>query len=332
MGIFGKSEQERLGDTFNYLAEMKAPQDKINLLWDWVYVDGPFQSATVSEGLSLGFGVFSRGGTTKDSRRAIRAAILARFAVETPRNLPAASGVWKIAYQTQSETQLRTVITGFLGRLGAPAAVAPVAPAGAVPLNYGVSGGGLAGAISGLKTPGAKITGTAPVTAPGSTASGQQKRDFFETTSRMHVILSGHGSWPFDSAVNGWPFVNLGAQQIIRFYSRHYYPLGNQAGQTVDNRRFPAPTETFGPGGRVSDYTLHPKDQLVLLNRGGGNADQEFITVNTNTRLNVFLQNPKYSAATFHWAACRVVVSDSGQLWCPVHSAWEAFVGACVLK
>lgn len=331
MAIFGKTEQERLTDTFDYLDEIHAPQDKITLLHDWVYLDGPFAAATVSEALSLGFGVFNRQGTTKDSRRAMRAAILARLAVETPHNLQAASGAWKGSYQSQTEAQLKTLINTFLSRLRAPAVVAPVAPLNAGPINYGITGLDLGAIKSGLKTPVAKIPGNAPAVAPGSNADVQQKKAFFETVSRQHVILSGHGSWAFDSSINNWPLTTLGPQQIIRFYTRHYYPLGNDAGQLVDNRRFPASTESFGPGGQVCDYTLHHKDKLVLLNRGGGNADQEFITVNSDTRLSHFLQNPKYSAATFHWAACRVVVNSAGELECPIHNTWEEFANACVL-
>src|SRR5215813_11702334 len=97
MGIFGKTDQERLTDTFDYLYEMQTPRDKWELLWDWVYTDGQWSSATISEALSLGFGVFDRHGTTKDIRRAIRAAILARLAVEPPPrgNLSAVTGTWK---------------------------------------------------------------------------------------------------------------------------------------------------------------------------------------------------------------------------------------------
>jgi hypothetical protein len=331
VAMFGKSEQERLSDTFNYFAEIHAPQDKINLLFNWVYVDGPFAAATVSEALSLGFGVFSRQGTTKDIRRAIRAAILARFAVETPRNLQAASGAWKGNYQSRNEAQLEVLVNTFLSRLGPPPVVAPVPPLNAVPTNYGITGLDLGAIKSALTTPTAKISGTPPAIAPGSNASSQQKKDFFETVSRQHVILSGHGSWAFDSSINNWPFAPLGSQQIIRFYTKHYFPLGNDAGQLVDNRRFPAPTESFGPSGQVCDYTLHHKDKLVLLNRGGGNADQEFITVNSDTRLSHFLRNPKYSAATFHWAACRVVFNSAGKVECPVHNTWEEFAAACVL-
>ena len=137
MGIFGKTEQERLTDTIDYLYEMKAPLDKVKLLWDWVYTDGPFQPTTTSEALSLGFGVFNRRGTTKDARRAIRAVILARLAVETPNlaQLSTTSGAWKITYQPKKEDQLKSEITTWLGRLGAAPSVAVVAPVGVTPVN-----------------------------------------------------------------------------------------------------------------------------------------------------------------------------------------------------
>lgn len=331
MALFGKSEQERLTDTFDYLVEMKAPQNKIDELFDWVYVDGPFQAATISDALSLGFGTFSRHGTTKDSRRAIRACILARLAVETPRSPSSAATGWKATYQSMQEAQLRTQILQFLGRLNAPVIVAPTPPIGAVPVSYGVGVQDLQRALGGLKAPAPVAPSTALPQSPGTNSTSQQKKDFFETVSRLHVILSGHGSWPFSGVSNGWPKVMLGAQQIVRCYCRHFYPLGNDAGQLVDNRRFPAPVQTFGPGGEIPNYTLHHKDKLVLLNKGGGNADQDFITVDHDTQLSDFLRNPKYSAATFHWAACRVVFNAQGKVACPTHNAWEEFSAACVL-
>lgn len=331
MALFGKSEQERLTDTFDYLAEMRAPQNKINELFDWVYVDGPFQAATISNALSLGFGTFSRHGTTKDSRRAIRACILARLAVETPRSPSASATTWKTTYQSMQEMALRTEILKYLGRLNAPVVVQPMTPVGVKPVSYGVSLQDLQQARGALKTPTPVVRPTPLPQSPGVSSTTQQKKDFFETVSRLHVILSGHGSWLFDGGSNDWPRVMLGPQQILRCYCRHFYPLGNDAGQLVDNRRFPAPMETFGPGGDIPNYTLHHKDKLVLLNKGGGNADQEFITVDHNTLLSDFLRNPKYSAATFHWAACRVVFNDQGKVACPTHNTWEEFNAACVL-
>jgi hypothetical protein len=230
-----------------------------------------------------------------------------------------------------AETLLRTQINTFLGRLTAPAKVVPSKPIGAAPTNYGVTLGNLGAVKAGLTAPAPKVLGTPPPVSPGGTGTLNQKKSFFESVSRVHVILSGHGSWVYDTSINSWPFATLGPHQVIRFYTDHYYPLGNDAGQLVDNHRFPAPKEEFGPGGQVCDYTLHHKDKLVLLNRSGANGDQHFITVDRDTRLSHFLKDGRFSAATFHWAACRVVFNHAGLVECPVHHTWEPFASACVL-
>jgi hypothetical protein len=329
---FGKDDQERLRECFAYLKTMNVSQGKIDLLSTWVYKDGPFAQDSVSKALSLGFGVFNRHGTSKDTRQAIRTVILARMAVDTPQqaSLSGTASSWKTSYQTKTETQLQADIHTYMNRLMPPIMVAPVQPKNVNPGNYGVTLGALNNAKAGLKAVAPK-NATPPVVKPGSGANFAAKKDFFETTSRIHVILSGHGSWMYEPGLGSWPFVNLGPQQMINYYIDHYYPLGNDAGQMVDSRRFPAAWETAGPGDQICDYTLQPKDTLVLLNKGGGNGDQHFETVTQNTKLSTFLANPKYASATFHWAACRVVFNEIGQLECPSHGGWEDFNAACVL-
>lgn len=339
MGLFTKDDQKRLDETFAYIKGLKPPEEKYELLRQWVYDDGWFEPLSISTELSIDAGVFNKVFVTSSSeRKAVRSAVLTRLAAEAPDDLtPCAT--WKAEYKRASETANKQSILSNLSRLAAPALIPSGAP---VPTpkapQYGVSLNVLQGALGGLKPtvqqPKAAPTNSSGVVnvAPQEAASTAQKLKFFEDESRVHVVLSGHGSWTVDGTGNG-PFVNLGKHQQLKAYIPHYWPLGNDVGQLVDGRRFPAPRDAYGPGARVFDYTLHPKDKLKLLNHKVG--DRYFETVTSNTRLSVFLNKPEYASATFHWAACRVVFNPQGKVWCPTHRRWETFDGSlpqpCVL-
>jgi hypothetical protein len=335
MGLLTKDDQLRLTETFKYMRDSGAPKPQIDLLSRWVYFDGIFSSKNISKALSLDVGVMSKLFSTSSSQRhAVRATMLARLAAEDVKNLNVTRS-WKDAYLKKKESELKNEMMRYLGRLTPKSKLPATKPTPTpTPASYGVGKQQLAQAISGLKGIGAQPK-VGPSTPPPllAGASHAAKIKHFDQVSRVHVVLSGHGSWMYNPASRGWPSVTLGQHQRLCCYVKHYYPLGNDVGQLVDNRRFPPPVDEFPGGSRVPDYTLQPKDKLVLLNHSIG--DTNFITVKSNTLLSTFLRRSEYAAATFHWAACRVVFNEQGQLYCPVHSRWEDFGGSaptpCVL-
>jgi hypothetical protein len=335
MGLLTKDDQLRLTETFKYLRTSGAPQTQVDLLSQWVYFDGIFSSENISKALSLDVGTLSKiFSSSKDSRHAVRATILARLAAEDVKNLNV-SKTWKDAYLKMKESDLKVEMNKYLGRLKAKPKLPVSKPTPTpTPASYGVGKDQLAKAISGLKGVGVPPKGSPNKTPPlVAGASHSAKIKHFDEVSRVHVVLSGHGSWMYNPAAQGWPTATLGQHQRLCCYIKHFYPLGNSVGQLIDNRRFPPPLEEYAGGAKVPDYTLHHKDTLVLLNNSVG--DTHFITVKTNTLLSTFLRRSEYAAATFHWAACRVVFNETGQLWCPTHSRWENYGGGaptpCVL-
>ncbi len=328
---WGKSDQDRIEKTLNYVAKVSKLNHQV--LVDFVNGSSIFSAESISKALSLGFSRFSRGGTSESQRHAIRGCMLARIVAESPASLGATSS-WKNSYKTMSEASLKIEIAKYLARLSPPVAV-PVPQSKSVnvnPSSYGVTLESIQAAKGGLKRPTAKTASTsavAPGPPPGSSADTATKKTYFEKVSRCHVVLSGHGSWP-----QPWPKVTLKPQQKLCCYIAHYYPLGNDVGQLIDSRRFPVAVDEYPGGTEVCDYTLHHKDSLRLMNHSVGDA--QFITVNKNTPISTFINDPKYATATFHFAACRVVFCTAGDLWCPVHNAWEPYVQGgttpCVLR
>ncbi len=266
MGLLTKDQDERLSDTFDYIDATGAPKPKRDLLWNWVYSNGLFSSASVSGAMSLDAGLKTKLATSKSLRNAVRATIMARLAVERPPSLSAATP-WKSVYLAKSETDLKGLMNGFLSRLTPPAPLV-VTPAPVTPSAYSL--GNIQAARNALKPTGGVVKPAATVTPPVVTPSVTANREFYEKVSRIHVILSGHGSWDFDPAINSWHFVNLKRNQILRTYIEHYYPLGNTKGQLVDSRQFPDPTDEYPGGSEVFDYTLHERQTLTLLNHSGG--------------------------------------------------------------
>lgn len=333
MGLFTKDAAKRLADTFDYIDEIGSDPAKAQLLVDWVYSDGPYEPATISELLSLDVGVWGKltGSTTQ--RRAIRAATLARIAAEVPTTRGPVD-LWITGYKDMKTDDLNQEIADQLAKLRGPA---PLIPSGvSPPMGAYASLNQVLAAKGALKAPTvAPVVNLKPPPVPvGTGASSDVKRKYFEDVSRAQIVLSGHGSWPYDSTTSSWPRVTLGKQQELRCYVAHFYPLKNDVGQLVDNRRFPAPTETFAGGTSVPDYTLHHKDKLKLLNHSKG--DVQFVTVTSDTRLSAIINKPEYASAIFHWAACRVVFNASGQVACPTHNGWENYGGnaplPCVLR
>lgn len=335
MGLFTKDAQTRLTDTLKCIEDLPPPKAKYDLLEQWVYSGGLYTPASISAALSLDVGAWGKltGGT--ESRRLIRAAILARLAAEAPANINVTS-LWAAAYKSQSDSALTAEILMQINKLQNPVPLPKVTGVSPKPQSYGLGLTALTSAKAGLKS----VTTTAPVNLkaaplpPGETATTGAKKSYFEDVSRTHVVLSGHGSWPYDASTGTWPKTTLKKNQEFRCYIEHYYPLMNDAGKLVDNRRFPAPTDTYAGGSQVCDYTLHHKDTLTLLNNSVG--DIHFRTVSTDTRLSTFLAMDEYEAAVFHWGACRVEFNASGQVRCPTHSAWEDYGGGaptpCVLR
>lgn len=155
-----------------------------------------------------------------------------------------------------------------------------------------------------------------------------QKTKAFDAASRRNVVLSGHGCWA-EPATGGFPFVDLKKGQEIRFYCAHYRPLGNDVGQRIDNHQDVAAVETWVGPMQICDYTLQPKGTLKLLNRmegtGGLQLDARFVTVDANTRLSQFVNDPANATAVFHWAACRVVYNRTGQKFDDVAGRWMTY-------
>lgn len=149
-----------------------------------------------------------------------------------------------------------------------------------------------------------------------------------EKVSRKNLVLSGHGCWAQESN-DTWPMVQLKKGQEIHFYCPHYTPLSNAMGQKIDNHQAVNPTEVIVGPAEVFDYTLQQKGTLNLLNRmegsDGNQLDSRFITVDSNTRLSHFINDPERSTTVFHWAACRVVFSKLGEKWDPVARRWMTF-------
>lgn len=317
-----KSAQDRIDDTLNYIKTVNSPN--YHLLERWVYHDSVHELKSLSKALSLGLSWFKRGGTSSDDRRAMRGCLLARIAAERPGSLDVTKA-WQSSYQSKNEAQLRTDTVAYLRRLRPPR---PTPPTGAVPLSataFGLSTADLQSAKSALSAPTATVVRPSDVAPPPApkVADFATMKNFFEKSSRIHVVLSGHGSWmsPHGS-------IQLGKQQTLRTYIPHHYGLGNNIGQLIDNRQFPAPLEEYPGGSMVPNYTLQPRGKLRLLNNSVGDA--EFVTVTSNTLLSRFVSNPKWASATFHWAACRVVFSNAGELACPKHNAWEDFKTSCI--
>ncbi|MDX2453946.1 putative adhesin [Desulfosarcina sp.] len=327
---WGKSEKDRIQNTLDYINN-KVSTVNHQLLVDYVNGNSVFNAESISKALSLGFSRFNRHGTNKLQRHAIRGCILTRLAAESPKTL-AVSNSWKTAYKTKSEAKLQYQIKNYLQILRSPKPLPKPGPVNVSPVAYGLSAKKLQALKSGLSQPKTVSVSTSVVAAgppPGLKATMAAKKNFFEKISRSHLVLSGHGSWP-----EPWPKIRLKPQQKLRCYVQHYYPLGNDVGQLIDSRQFPAPVEEYIGGTEICDYTLHHKDSLKLLNHSVGDA--QFITVNKNTLVSTFLSDSRYSTATFHFAACRVVSSATGDIWCPVHNAWEPYIQGkplpCVLK
>lgn len=333
MGIFTKDAQKRLTDTFDYIDAVATDPTKVDLLRDWVYVDGHYAPATISDALSLDVGPWGKltGSTTQ--RRAVRSAALARLAAEAPADL-GPMDLWISSYKDLTTTVLDAEINAQLAKIRGPQPM----PMGSIspPMGAYANLGQVLGAKGALKpVVKAPVVGVqAPPMPPGESGTINAKKGYFDDVSRIHVILSGHGSWQYDAGSAGWPRVTLGKQQEMRCYVRHYYPLKNDVGQLVDNRRFPVPTSTYAGGSQMPDYTLHHKDTLVLLNHSKN--DVHFVTVNSDTRVSTFLNKAEYASAIFHWAACRVVFNSAGKVACPTHNGWEDYGGAaplpCVLR
>ncbi len=138
----------------------------------------------------------------------------------------------------------------------------------------------------------------------------------FDQASRRNVVLSGHGCWA--QAPNGdWPVTKLKKGQEIRYYCAHYIPLGNDVGQRIDSHQDVTPHETIVGPANIFNYTLQEKGSLALLNRmqgkNGNQLDGRFVTVDANTLLDTFINDPCNATAVFHWAACRVVFNNLGQ-------------------
>ncbi|APZ96592.1 putative adhesin [Fuerstiella marisgermanici] len=332
---WGKSDQDRIQDTLNYVAGVPGVSKvSVQLLVNYVNGDSIFSAATISKALSLGFSRFGRGGTTKSQRHAIRGLILTKLAATLPPSTAVAKS-WKAAYKRRSESKLQRRIAHYLLQLQAPRPIPSIptgGTTGVAPAAYGISDATLQAAIGSLATKPTAATATS-VTAPGPPPGAKQafaaKKSYFEKVSRSHVILSGHGSWPTPFAM-----VRLKTNQKMRFYSSHGYPVGNNYAQLIDSRQFPAPVEERTGGETIWDYMLHPKRSLKLMNHSNG--DRRFLTVTTDTPISAFINNPAYVDATFHFAACRVVTSGR-HVWCPVdHGKWEPYVKGgpkpCVLK
>lgn len=158
--------------------------------------------------------------------------------------------------------------------------------------------------------------------------SVQQKAKAFDKASRINRVLSGHGCWA-QMADGTWPRVDLKKGQEIRFYCNHFEPLGNDVGQLIDNHQDVAAVETWVGPQRIFDYTLQEKGTLKLLNRmkgtGGKQLDARFITVDADTRLSSFINDPGNATAVFHWAACRVVFNRYGQMWDDNAGRWMTY-------
>lgn len=58
---------------------------------------------------------------------------------------------------------------------------------------------------------------------------------------------------------------------------------------------------------------------------GGKQLDARFITVDADTRLSSFINDPANATAVFHWAACRVVFNRRGQMWSETAGRWMTY-------
>lgn len=319
---WGKSEQDRIASTLDYVKRVSTQNHQ--LLLDYVNGNSIHSAESISKALSLGFSRFKRHGTSKSQRHAIRGCILTKLAVVSPRNL-VESNSWKSVYEKLPEANLQMKIRSNLAKLKPPVPLRPT-KVKVNPVAIGLTPQQLRTAKSGLST-GQQAVVSPSVTSAGppplSTASMAQKKTFFEKLSRSHLVLSGHGSWP-----EPWPMVTLKPQQKLRCYIDHYYTLGNDVGQKIDNRQFPPPVDEYQGGTSVCDYTLHHKDSLTLLNHSVGDA--QFITVDNDTLISTFINDARYSTAIFHFAACRVVTNNAGEIWCPTHNTWEPYNNSCI--
>lgn len=307
MSLFGKDERQRLNDTFAYIRGLKVGEPLVALLEEYVYANSVWEAASISEALSLGARPLLKTSDT-NQRHAVRACVLARLAVDQPPSLDSAKG-WKSALEKQSQAELDADIKRLLQRLSPPKPLPFVAPSHEIQAAYKK--------LTSVPKPQAQAK---PVAPPPPSQTFEQKKAAFEKESRRHVILSGHGSL---QPRNGqWPQVALKKNQRICFYVPDYWPLSNDVGKLVDNRRFPKPSEEVAGPARVWDYLLHHKDKLVLLNHPIGDA--LFINVQVDTPLSTFINDPDYATVTFHWAACRVCMAN-GKVLNPITNTFELY-------
>jgi hypothetical protein len=281
-------------------------------LEEFVYANGIWTAASISDALSLGARPVFKSSNT-NQRHAVRACLLSKLAVEQPASLDQTS-LWLPPLEKMSPADLDAEIKRLMPRL-LPAKPLPFAP---VTKDIQAAYKKIVGTP---KQPAPSPALAAP--APPVALSFAQLQAKFEKESRQHVILSGHGS--LQQRAGNWPTVALKKNQRICFYVPDFWPLGNDVGQLVDNRRFPRPTEEIVGPATVWDYLLHHKDKLTLLNSPVGDA--LFINVNADTPLSTYLNDPDYASVTFHWAACRVCMAD-GKVFNPINRTFELYDNA----